>query len=96
MPMYDSIDEMKPYIHLDETNLPDMKNWEVGKEYKILLTVRQTSKNEHEDYQDKKDTHVSGGFEVLKVKNVTEKMPKEMSKSEFKKYQARKRSGSED
>lgn len=57
--------EMKPTIHLSVEELPEIKNWETGKEYQLKLKVKQVGKNEHEH---KGKTTISGSFEVLKAK----------------------------
>jgi len=34
--------EMKPTVSLDTSLLPDIKNWKVGKTYKVTLEIKQT------------------------------------------------------
>ena len=62
------LEEMKPRIHLDNKQLPEVKEWEVGEKYKIMLEVKQVDKSEREI--DGK-TVISGGFEILKAKDAT-------------------------
>ena len=61
------VPDMKPTIFLSEKDFPEVKNWEVGSEYKLLVTVKQTSKSI--DQYDKKQ-QVSARFEIVNVKVV--------------------------
>lgn len=40
----------KPRISLDESDLPAMKNWEVGKMYNIMAKVKMVHQSEGEEY----------------------------------------------
>lgn len=57
---------MKPVLRLEDEQLPAIKNWEVGKTYTVLVTMKQIAKHEKED-------ECCGEFEVLKVKDMSEK-----------------------
>lgn len=50
-----------PHLDLSSDEIPQIKDWEVGKSYKIVLEVKQTSKRED------KDKKISACFEVRKV-----------------------------
>lgn len=54
-------EEPKPTLHLSVEDLPAIKNWEVGKKYKIALKVKEVSKMQSED-------HNCGIFEIEKAK----------------------------
>lgn len=41
-----SVEKMYPMIHLTELDLPEIKDWEVGKDYAIVLKVTQKEKRE--------------------------------------------------
>ena len=45
-------------VRLSEKEVPDIKNWEIGKEYEVKLKLKQMSKSED-------DMGVSGNFEVV-------------------------------
>lgn len=63
--------KMKPSISLSSDELPEIRQWQPGNTYRILLTVRQTSMGVGDPFGDKpKDgkDHVSGSFEILNAK----------------------------
>lgn len=64
--------EWYPHLDLSSDEIKEIKNWEVGKNYKIVLEVRQVSKRED------KDKKISACFEVRKV-GVENKEYKEIS-----------------
>ena len=53
--------EWYPHLDLSSDEIPEIKKWEVGKNYKIVLEVRQVSKRED------KDKKISACLEVRKV-----------------------------
>lgn len=63
----------KPTLYLSERDLPALKDWEVGKNYQILLKVRQISKSEQT-----KTEYSPGGmnasFEIIKAEDGSEEM----------------------
>ena len=65
-----SMGEMMPTLHLTSKQLPDIKKWEVGHEYTIAMTVKQTSHSINTD-------GASAGFEILSVKEGEKEEPKE-------------------
>lgn len=56
------MEPMKPSLHLSSKDLKEVKDWEVGEEYKVELTIKQKSKREH-------DGMMMGDFEVVSVKS---------------------------
>lgn len=46
-----------PSFHVSSNQMPEIKKWEVGKKYKLLVEVEQKSKNETEE-------NVSAGFDI--------------------------------
>ena len=42
-------DVFRPSIHLEEDQLKEIKNWEVGENYTLILEVTQKSKRENEN-----------------------------------------------
>lgn len=65
-----------PSIHLNQKQLPEIKDWEVGKNYEIALKVRQTSKREDDDKK------ISGSFDIVGIKVF---MSEEESKKQLRK-----------
>lgn len=62
-------------LNLDEGDLKEVKNWKVGKTYKILLTVKETSSSidgMSVPYDDSDKDKVHARFEVLKAEAYTE------------------------
>ena len=49
-----------PSFHISSKELPEVKNWDVGKKYQILLEARQTGKREDEE-------GISADFEIRKI-----------------------------
>lgn len=64
-----------PSLHLNSNQVSEIKDWETGEEYHILLKIKQTSKREE------RDEDVEAGFDIIayRVKNKVE----DMSDDEF-------------
>jgi len=63
-------------LKLDEGDLKRIKNWKVGKEYKVLLTVKMVAASEKGDlapYNDSDKDKLHAEFEVIKAEDVEEK-----------------------
>lgn len=54
--------DTSPHLDLDSKQLPAVKDWKLGKEYKIVATVKMTSASVRED------DCVSGCFKVKNIK----------------------------
>jgi len=67
-----SIPMPNPEISLDETTLPEIKNWEVGGVYTIILEVEQLSVSK--DQMDNED-ELRATFSVLSAKAIQEETP---------------------
>ncbi len=65
MPMMDSY---PPTVHLNDTQVPEIKDWDVGETYQIVMDVKQTSKSED------KNGNVNSSFEVVGYKPVEDDM----------------------
>lgn len=61
---YDTVEMSNPRVSLNTKVLPEVKNWKVGKEYKVELTIKMTGL--HEEYGD--DKQLCGDFEVIDAK----------------------------
>lgn len=85
-----------PTIRFDDKQLPEIKDWEVGKEYRIVLTVKQIAKRQGEEYpgfnmdgtKKAPDKTISATFKVEDVEVEPE------PESDFETEYADKRSGS--
>lgn len=63
---------MPPTIRLTTDDLPEIKNWKVGKTYKIILDVEQTSMSQGDEYfgEGGDDKKVRASFKITSVKAV--------------------------
>ena len=61
---------MKPMFRLSSSELPALKNWEVGEEYNLLVKVRQVGKHVGEMHEEEEGEQEGfhGEFEILKAK----------------------------
>jgi hypothetical protein len=50
-----------PSIHLSSKDLKEIKNWEVGKTYKVILEIKQKSMSEDADKT------ISASFDIIKI-----------------------------
>ncbi len=50
-----------PFIHLSSKELPELKKWEVGKTYKIILEIKQKSMSEDSNKE------ISASFDIIKI-----------------------------
>jgi len=72
MPVMDEPDRL-PRITLEESDLPEIKDWKVGGKYQLLITVEQMSHGKKE-YGDKKGD-LESSFKVTKVEAYKTKEP---------------------
>lgn len=70
-----------PSLHFDNKEVSEIKNWEVGKIYQILLEIKQNSKSES------KDGVVDASFDITAYK-VMDDM-EDMSDDDMEKMQAK-------
>ena len=73
---------MGPMFHVDDMMMPEIKDWEVGKKYKMVVEVEMKSMSKDEDM-------TSGGFELVAYKPMPDKEPKDMDDKEFEEYQGK-------
>ena len=59
--------EMKAHLDLSEKMLPEIKDWQIGKKYKLIVDVEMTSIRKDEYSKDKS---ISACFTVNSVKKV--------------------------
>ena len=69
MPM---MGEYPPTLHLTGKQVPEIKDWDVGEEYEMVVRVKQTSKSEN------KDGMVDASFEVTAYKAMDEMSDSDM------------------
>jgi len=67
-PMVDSDERMLPSFTLTQKDLPEIKNWQVGKKYKLEIEVEQVSQEKSEYGQ---GSPLTARFKLLKVKAKT-------------------------
>lgn len=66
-------DDMKrkiyPTFSIDDEDLPDIKDWEVGEKYVIVMEVEQLSKRQGQEWQgdNNKDKRVHATFKITKI-----------------------------
>jgi len=71
-----------PTLYFDEKQVPEIKDWEVGEEYDVVLRLKQTSKNENELEPD--ENNLNAGFNIVAYKV----LDSEMSDADLEKLQA--------
>lgn len=81
---------MAPSLSFMENELPEMKDWNIGKTYRVEIEMEMTGINKSEW---EKGKPIRGSFTVKSVKDLTDKNPLDMSKSEFGKKYVQARSG---
>lgn len=74
--------EYKPRINLTSDQLAQIKDWEVGETYTVILDIKQKSKSEDE-FKGKK--YISSSFEIVSIKaeKEVEKDIEDMDNAEF-------------
>lgn len=75
-----------PNFYINAGQMPEIKDWEVGKKYKLVIEVEQKSKNERED-------SVDASFDILAYKHLKEKSIDEMDDKEFGEYKGKQLAG---
>ena len=71
-----------PMFHVDDMQMPEIKDWEVGASYKVVMEVKMKDMSQT-------DESVHAGFEILAYKHLKEKTMDEMSDHEFGEYQSK-------
>jgi hypothetical protein len=56
-----SSEKYYPSIYLSSKDLKEIKDWEVGKNYKVVLEIKQKSKSEDADKA------ISASFDIIKI-----------------------------
>lgn len=68
-------------ISIDESQLPEIKNWQVGEEYEFTVKVRQTEIRESDNWEKEQyglpDKSVIARFEILSASTEKEEEEKE-------------------
>lgn len=79
-----------PTLYLDSKQVPEIKDWEVGETYHVILELRQTSKNENDTEKDGKVNSVSAQFDIVAYKPMEmEKDMDEMTDEEIEEMQGK-------
>lgn len=69
-----------PSFYIDAAQMPEIKHWEVGGKYRLVIDVEQKSKNEREDSTD-------ASFDILAYRHLPKKSIDDMTDQEFGEYQ---------
>ena len=78
MPVTESdVPSFPPSFHVSDTQIPEVKKWEVGKNYYMVVEVRQTEK------EDREGEPVRASFDIVKYKALTGKALKDMTDDEL-------------
>ena len=75
---------MPPSFSVDNSVMPEIKDWQVGETYRLVIDVRQTSKSEMVMHD--KEV-IDGRMEIVAYKYLPKKSVEEMSDKEFEEYQ---------
>lgn len=66
-----------PSFRIDEKQMPEIKKWDVGEKYRLVIDIEMKSKNETE--LDK----IHGGFDLVAYKHIPKKHVLDMNEEEF-------------
>ena len=75
---FDSSSDSKgflPSFHISSSDLPEVKDWEVGQNYEINLLVKQVGKREDDDGK------ISGDFDIIAIKSEGKSVTPEQKKA---------------
>ena len=100
---YDMVEPMQderilPMIHFDEMSLPEVRLWEVGGKYYLIVGVEMTGKNEAKPYIDPNASEsqknmIEGTFQVTSVQLLPENESNKLERQAFESAIARARGG---
>ena len=74
-----------PSFRVGDKQMPEIKGWEVGKKYRFVIEVLQTSQDLSVD--DNGIANVMAGFDIVAYKYLKAKTIDEMNDEEFEEYQ---------
>lgn len=63
-----SPERIAPHLDVSETDLPEIKDWSVGKKYPVTMEIEMVSQRKGESY-DSEPSKVKAGFKVLSIKS---------------------------
>lgn len=72
----------RPSFYVNGQQMPEIKDWEVGEEYQLVVNVTMKSKNENDD-------KIDGRFEIGAYKHMPKKKMEDMDDKEFAEYQGK-------
>ncbi len=67
-PLAEDVPYYNPSFSLNDKQVSEIKDWDVGETYQLCIEVSMTSKQEY------KDGGVSGGFDIIAYKSLGENM----------------------
>ena len=76
LPFTDEPPFFLPSFGVSAKQMPEIKDWDVGKKYRIVIEVEQKSKEERND-------HVHASFDIVAYKHLRKKSIDEMTDKEF-------------
>ena len=82
-----------PVIYVDDVQIPEIKDWDVNRTYKMVVELKQTSKSTMT--VGKGEERVDARFDIVAYKYLPKKEMKDMDSEEFGKYQGEVLSGKE-
>ena len=74
-----------PTLYLDSKQVSEIRDWEVGEEYTLVIKVKQTGKNENDKEKDGKVNSVRADFDIVGYKVLND----EMSDADLEEMQAK-------
>jgi hypothetical protein len=70
--------QIKNTLRLSDKELPDIKDWEVGKEYEVVLTVKMIAKRQGSEWDTSSDNkEVNATFEITEAETEEEEEEEE-------------------
>lgn len=76
-----------PSFHITDKQMQEIKDWEVGGKYRLVIEIEQTYKSE--SVKDDGSVAIGGDFNIIKYKYLPEKTIDEMNDKEFGEYQGK-------
>jgi len=75
-----TMEKMPNTLHLDENELPEIKDWKVGEKYQILLDVEQTGLHKGDMMASGPKGNFSADFKIIKASMPNEESTEEEAK----------------
>ena len=80
------MDEMENYLSLGEKELPEIKEWDIGKSYKLEVTIQMTGKRIPSHYDlEMGRSGIKADFKIMGIKNKSESDGAQRFREKYKK-----------